>query len=506
MTSHAFSLPESRPGLTPAFIDAAGASAWIAGLPQTQPFELLLAVLRQIEALDSSHLAATQKFALLCQLRSQIVQPQQALRARYLRKALPPSADDQRCFELAQRLWRTLGIALLRLVDELPSSERLRPLHYAASALRMAQYVHYLAAAELPVLLDRLLVAILVAAGREGLLGTPLDDPDFPHIEASTVGGQLSWAFLLRLSDPYSLSAMQLSVANRMFSRWRELVEFHSSQASQTESRTRIELDKRLAVALPADIPGTLRISRVLRKMHQRMGALSHGESPAALKLGSELSAAACLRLLHLLEKRLSSAGKTADSAADGPLRLSFGEAEVYALLSGKPLRPTEALGVNSASLAHQRIATFGFDRVDNLNTAVTRIEIPAEDWLVIEGFALRQPGSTLPRRQSPCLVGATIDGQPRLGVLDGLQWRSDGSLSAELRWLPAGSRCGVLTRGPRHALFLLPDQASAILPSSLGLRPDALIEVDGLPARSWRLGEVLERGSDFVRHEISAE
>jgi len=503
MNMHWLALPEARSAHSPAFTEQTGASAWIARLPQADPFETLLAVLRQIEALDAADLPGSEKFALLCRLRSLSIHPQRALNARYLRKALPLAREDQRCFELAQRCWRSLAIACIRLARALPPGEALPALHHAAAAIRLAQHVHFQAAAELPPWLDRLPFAVLAHARQAGILREVVSDPDFPHIEASTINGQLTWTFLLRLSDPYALSAAQLSVANRAYSRWRDLAEI-----VQTDNEAQagcIDLGRQFAINLPTDIPRLLSFSRVLRKLQARTEALQQGESPQSLKLGPELSTAACLRLLQLLERRLSG-HEARTPTEDGKLGLAFGEVLAYELLTGHPLRPPADLDVNSASLAHQRIATFGFDRLANLHTAVRRVDVPVEDWQSLDGIALRSPDKALPRRQSPCLLACHRQGVVRLGILDGLQCAGDDMLSAELRWLPAPILAGVLNARQRHAFFLEAAGNSAILPAALGLRPGVSLLVEGLSRERWLLGEIIERGVDFVRHAVSAQ
>jgi hypothetical protein len=92
----------------------------------------------------------------------------------------------------------------------------------------MAEYCHFLAARECPRLLDQLLFAVLTQAESSGQLRKALPDPDFPQFGEANIAGHLSWAFMLRLVDPYRLSAAQLAVANRAISRWRELASFQA--------------------------------------------------------------------------------------------------------------------------------------------------------------------------------------------------------------------------------------------------------------------------------------
>jgi hypothetical protein len=156
--------------------------------------------------------------------------------------------------------------------------------HQAAGSLRMAQYVHFQAAQACPPELDRLLLGILGLAGELGVLGVALTDPDFAQLGPGHIGGLLAWAFLLRRTDPYRLSAPQLVVANRALRRWRELCEFQAAPASRVDI---VELAPLFPEPLPDGIPGTLEIHRLRRKIRQRLAALESEPRRGRLSSGA---------------------------------------------------------------------------------------------------------------------------------------------------------------------------------------------------------------------------
>jgi hypothetical protein len=510
---HWLTLPEPRKNIAQAFHDLPSAKVWLAAQPQAQPMHMLAAISLQIEAIEASTLPPPQAIELLNLLRTAAVPAQEAIESRYVRKALPMLDDDQRSFEVAQRLWLRLGIAYLRLAPNFAPAEQCLPLQRAACAFRMAEDCHFLAARECPAVLDQLLFAVLAQAESNGLLQQALPDPDFPHLGEANIAGHLAWAFMLRLIDPYRLSAAQLAVANRAISRWRELAVFQAAPDDDPRGHS-VDLAPLFGEALPEGVPRWLEVHKVTRKIEQRIKALQDGESPEALKLGRELSPAACIRLLHELEASLEAHSQQRTTEI-GEIELAFGAEYAYAAFTGEMLVPTGALDAGSATLAHQRLAMFGFDRVSTMPTAVKKLNVPGENWLLVDGKAIRPADRKGARRQSPCLIASTWLGVPRLGVMIGLQSIPGGALAADLEWYEERIEAGRLARPaasdrqlPVTPVFLLHDGdiCSLIVPSTAGVRLDTALTLEGTSVSHLTPIEVLDRGVDFVRYAVTRQ
>lgn len=508
---HWLTLPEPRKNIAQAFHDLASAKTWLASQPQAQPMHMLAAISLQVEAIEASTLPPTLAVELLNLLRTAAVPAQEAIEPRYVRKALPMLDDDQRAFDVAQRLWLRLGTACLRLAPHFASTEKAGLLHRAACAFRMTEYCHFLAARECPTILDQLLFAILDQAERDGLLRHSLPDPDFPHLVDTTIAGHLAWAFMLRLIDPYRLSAAQLAVANRALSRWRELAGFQTMPDDDPKGHS-VDLGPLFGDNLPDSMPRWLDVPKVTRKIAQRIAALKDGESPEALKLGRELSPAACIRLLRDIEASLESHGQHR-STEIGEIELAFGAEYAYAAFTGEMIVHSGSLDASSASLAHQRTAMFGFDRVSTMPTAVKKLNVPGENWLLVDGKAIRPADRKGARRQSPCLIASASLGGPRLGVMIGLQSIPGGALAADLQWYEERIEAGRLARPvapgqttPVVPVFLLHDgeDCSLIVPGIAGIRLDNGVTLEGTSVSHLVPTEVLERGVDFVRYAIT--
>ena len=507
---HWLTLPEPPPRTKPAFHDRITAKLWVAEQLEAAPLKSLTAIGGQIEAIDASALPPKQAVELLAILRSAIIPLLPRIEPRFIRKPLPLPSEDKQAFEATQQFWLNLGIAYLRRAPHFVPAEKISILHRAATAFRLAQYAHFQASHESPVLLDRLLFSVLVQAERHGLLRQPLSDPDFPALGEFNIAGSLSWAYLLRQIDPYRLTAGQLAVANRAIRRWRELTGFQTSPATSAKSQL-LDLSSLLNATPSEGMPRWLDVHPVSRKLRQRIDALNTGEAPEALKLGSELSSQACIALLEAMN--LSLQPQPAEMApAQGEIDLAFGCDHAYALMRGELPNPPASAASQHTPLSYQRMAMFGSERdgaglVKNIERA---IPIPRETWHMQEGRATRENDEKSPRHVTNCLVAASVEKVIRLGVLQSLQTGPGGELSARLQWFPEKVEAGKLKRSPqqdpRHPaipVFVLhgKDGLSVLVPVNAGTRMGSGMVLESCSVEHLLPTRIIERGVDFIRY-----
>lgn len=507
---HCPHLPPPSQDTAPAFVDPASARTWIATQPQTQPLHMLVALRQQIEAIDGASLPPARILELLTLLHKAALPLLAASETRFFRKALPMQRADQECFEHSVQLWLKLGIAYLRCSLQLPKETSLLLLQRAVNALRMAQYCHFQAGQECPPVFEDLLLDILTASSATGVLLESTTDPDFPQLGPANLAGIIAWTLLLKLAQPYQLSAQQLLVANRALRRWREQTIFLNTPDSSPRAQN-VALGRIFNKPIPEGVPSWLEIRKISRKIRQRIEALQAGESPEILKLGRELSGTACIRLLQQLETSLDQKQESEPSQS-GTIQLSFGGEHAYAIFTGQTLNtvPSET---RKSSISHQRMAIFGFDTPSSLPGKVKQPETPAETWTLLNGMAQRVPEQNSQRRASPCLI---VDQQtkPRLGVMRGIRQSLDGTLKAKLQWHTERVEAGFLVpperkeadNSTRQPAFVLHDgdRPAIILPSSIASASGKTIKFEGNSPRQLLLGEVIERGIDFVRYAIA--
>jgi hypothetical protein len=265
-----------------------------------------------------------------------------------------------------------------------------------------------------------------------------------------------------------------------------------------------IALDSLFGCAIPEGLPRFLDVRPIVRKIRHRLEALQAGESPESLKLGHELSSAACIRLLYDMRTCLTRHSSTPATEV-GEVALAFGTENAYTLYAGKPLN-SEGLGAKSATLAHQRVALFGFDRLSHLPNAVRKLDVPSETWSLVDGMAVRQIDAG-ERHLTPCLVATATEKGVRLGVLLALRAASDDALRAQLSWYQDEISAGFIRRSSGTPstipVFTLSRAGKTYLiaPGNAGIKLDVGLTLEEASPSHLTPTEVSERGTDFVRY-----
>jgi len=505
---HWLRLPEPRRDIAPAFNDAESAQAWLGALASTPPLAVFSALLEQIQAIDGAAIPPAHAVSLLNQLRAAAVPLQSVMEEQFTRKALPMLAGEEHAFEITHRLWMQFGIAYLRLAPQCTPANRALPLHRATTAFRLAQYCHFLAARTCPPISDHLLLMALAAAEANGVLRRPLADPDFPQHGKGSISGQLAWAILMNMADAYHLTAIQLPVVNRLYSRWRELVSFQAEPDRNKETYV-VDLAALFDDGLPPGVPRYLNLRPIAIKLGQRIKLLGAGESPEALKLGRSLSAAAAIRLLRDLEQYLQPPSRTAPQKKD-EIELVFGSEDAYALLRDTILNPVGAQK-SDQPLVYQRKAVFGIvDQSSPLRTKKSRQTVPGEHWKLTGNLATRAPQPEASRRLAPTLIAALVGGSPSLGVMTSLQCDDDGTLSGRLRWYDEEAEaCNLKRLAPkgnrlvRVPAFVLRHKwgISLVLPADAGARLSVGLDLADCSVEQVIPTEIVDRGSDFIHY-----
>lgn len=509
------SLPPPDVNASTSLRNAEDASAWLAAQANGQNLRLIRALLPEIRGIDTCIATPTTRLEMLDVLRPALIEAEEGIEARYAHKPLPMMGEELAIFTSAWQLWHAFAIAYLRAVPLLPPAQMVIAMHRAAIALREALHCHYIARIEADPGLLPLLYELLVTAESMRMQRTPVTDPHLRYLGESTVAGDITWAMLLHFADPYRFSPAQFAVANRALSRWRDLANFQSQPDEDPKAKA-LALERWIAPENFADGgPKWLEVKQVIRKLRKRVEALEAGETPEELKLGRDLTGAACVRLLRDIDHLLRPHPKTISDRLEEPTAdLVFGHANLYALLSGKELGAGE-LSSKSSAISHERMAVFGFDNAANRVDIAKPVEVPCENWAVEDEWLLRAAPAGA-QVMTPALIGikASAGDTPRLAILGGLRQTADGWLAANIRLLPTPAATGIQKTAsvgtaratPLQPAFFLPGDEKAEIPQSIclptgaGVREGSLMALDEAPVNHLRLTELLERGNNFVR------
>ncbi|MBK1681655.1 hypothetical protein [Rhodocyclus tenuis] len=519
---------------TPVVVDAASASAWLARQPQANALGLQSSLLQALEAMNGWRLPAQKRFDALEALRETLFAVDDECRRRFERKPLPLAENEQRVFDTARRLWHAAATGYLHClrsaVDATASGgdpARITQFaacvaHRALVSLRLELTNNLLAAHEADGTLWRNLHAILATAEELGVRDTAVVDRLLGETRDSTIGGQYAMALLLHLAQAWSLSRVQFLACSRWFARWRETVPVLSERPQRDDASGKaaaaaptrlLALDLALDRALPrrGEVPGIPRwlvLDGVLRKMRQRRRALAEGESPEALKLGSELSADDCSKLLDTLMARLKEAARRAPlRACDGTngsesprLGVVAGLPDIYHWLGGPTLAATDDAALRLQRREQEQIAIFGHV-VRNEAAAITpevwqlaqeecdacQAEDAGTDPAKANQLQLRlcRPAGTGSGRLSPReLIAAKLPGETGVQLLrvDSVLARLDGSLSLLVHLLPGTPQALLAEARERGSGRQLRETALLLAITESAAASDSLTGQDGVP------------------------
>ena len=524
------SVPIGQADNKAAFVDANGATAWLAGQPQANAPAMLAGLVAQIQAFNSAFTAPRERFKTLEALRKTIFADSQECQRRYENKPLPLLPAEQTALDMSRRLWRSCAVGYMHCLraclekDGSIASHGAQVAHRVLACLRMEQMNCYFAGADLDGEFWRNLHSVWVSAEQLGKTSDLVEDRLLGETSKSTVRGQYCMVLILHLARPFTLSRGQLAAAVRWFARWRELAAVLAEPNQNPKScciAINLSQDRPIhESAQGASVGRWLSLDGVLQKMRKRLELLAKGDSPEVLKLGSGLSSEACVALLTTLSEHLRYPQKTPIGALleASPITVAAGLENINRLLGGKGLK----ISVQHASLGtqlshHEQVALFG----RAVRDAEESGECKSEIWQITQ----QAPGVLnlfCPAGNSEArlvLGGLLCVKLPQhehftLATISGLNTRADGGLCvaaslfdgepspliAEVREKPAGK----LSRHPAFLLTGREEGSTPLVVLPIGLPARALsfrfFEAREQSLIALRLVENLGRGGDIER------
>lgn len=511
-----------------AFRDAEGAAQWLAGQPQANPSAMMSSLTGQLESFSRLNVSPRQRFKVLEILRKAVFAATAASQTRSAGKPLPLAADEQRALDAVRHLWRAFATAYQRCLqacldgDSSLDGHAARVAHRVAACLHMEQVAGYASgAAPLAGFWHCLHTAFLTAEKLE-CGDEPVADRWPGDVSGTTFNGQYAMSLMLYLAQPFSMSGVQRTSVERWLARWRELAGVTAQAPADAESVSwRIDLGQDRPLCEDGEsgeinLSRWLRLDAVLGKIRGRRAALQAGESPENLKLGSHLTADACLVLLATLGRHLRQVPPDFSiGRAEMPeLSIAVGLASIHRLLGGA--------GINVASnsspsmddhMASEQLAVFG--RVLPERRSPPTVDL--ERWRLAQrngrhALLLRQSGNGNSRLNVQAVLAIRRQDNFLLAMATGVGQPEDGVLCCFVRLLsdkvmPRGVeiRDRITGKVERHPTLLLPSDGEhatrdlLLIPAGVMARASSVqfLDAGGQPLPGLRLGECLEHGNE---------
>ncbi len=529
-----FDLPLLDGTVAPAFITAADCKFWLSDQTLANPASMQRQLCEQLDLLNRQAIALRERFGILEALQPQIAFVQEESSKRYAAKALPYLAPEAEAFIATKALWQAVTVGYLRCLADADTG--------AASKQTLATLAERALATLHADQLDRVrgfaqpnarhwsrLHQVLAFAEQQGIVMMPTSDKARYGEQAVTPLSVYAEAMLLHATSAHEFSARPLNWIVRWARRWSGKLALRSELPADLQA---VPINVDLGSSLP---PSPFPIKNAVQarfldtaglasSIKGRLAALAEGRPPAELQLGDDCTQPACGELLQRLYQRWCKGGmeRPADRhAASGVVELAVGLEAGWFQISGNPFKRTRTTDDTLLRREREELATFGHvsSRHDSQIIDMGKLHAEAGWQIVNEGTAgLR-------------LVRATKVDSLRIGVgqliavkkpgatafvLASVRWLlidDDGLLHAGVHLLPAVTtpvavrNAGInAAKDPwRPAFVLAADQLplQLVLPSGM-FCADRLIDVEGGPAKQYKLAQLVERGSDFERVAVA--
>lgn len=502
---HPFALPATAHAHPPEFGNARAARDWLEQLDLKQAQAARARLLGQINLLNRYGVPALERLRIVEELRDAVLEVQAATCNRFAGRPLPLTASEHADFDANQAMWDTLATAYLHCLsaaldgDGAVGGQVALIAHRTLGALAQMQ-LDALCASHLPAPgYWRRVHACYVAAERLGVTDRKFKDSSRDEERPTSVRAAYVLCVLMYTSSPFGLTHRQRRVLYGWLGKWAGKGALLDSAVHHCAlPPLMLDLASDEAIARSSQPGSQLRwlvldeFSHALRK---RLTLLAQGETPAALRLGDELSPAQADRLLRHVYTHCCRGGLTR-AEPRRPTRqnaaIVIGMQAVQQFLGGDDLpadgTPSETVATSyqiedwrivddsATGLRLGRRASFDGARVGNGMLVVVQPEqsphfmLAHVCWTMATGSELQMGISLLAGAPKPVELVRAADGQ--------------GSNEGRGLLMPAVERIG--------------QPECVALPSGWYRKSrDILMSGDG-SKRRVRLVESLERGSDF--------
>lgn len=523
-----FDLPPLDGTATPAFATAADCKRWLGDQTLTNPSFVQRQLREQVELLNRQAIALRERFGILEALHPQVVFVQEEVSKRYAGKPLPYQAPEAEAFAATLSMWQAMAVGYLRCLEDArggtSSKQTLATLiERALATLHSAQVDRVRAFALLDSRHWARLHQLLACAEQYGIATAPVSDKARYGDLAVTPLSVYAEAMLLHAASGHEFSARPLTWVVRWARRWSGKLLLRSELPADLQA---VPINIDLASSLPpspfplkgASQPRFLDTAELAVSIKARLAALAEGRSPFELQLGDDCPQPACEQMLQRLFQRWCKGGMqrpTDRHAASGAVELTTSAEAIWFHVVGKPFKPPRVTDANLLRREREELATFGrvTQRHDTVEMDMSKLRAEIDWQIVNEGPGGLRLMRTMHAASLRIAVGQLVAvrklaaGAFALASVRWLMVDDEGAMHAGIHILPgtvmpvAIRNAGVnAAKDPWRPAFVLSiNQAppQLVLPSGV-FRTDGLIDVEGGPAKQYKLSTLIERGEDF--------
>ena len=532
-----FDLPITTADANPDFTDAKSCATWLQTVALINVAPSHGRLLGQLEELNCFDVEPTERLRILELLAEPIAFVQVEHAKKYAGKPVPPVKQEREIFDHVVALWDALSHGYRRCLNAIaegnPGLAGQAALAYQRAlwcgGQRLAE--HYKSRQEIGSEDWKLLHRIFAFAESHGVLDKEVPAPS-DKTRKTTCLQTYAQSLLLHLASEQSeQSAKQMVLVSRWLERLAQKVRISRKPPASELGLPPLALD--LAAGrgpvhemLSGESVRFLELDELAKGIRSRVALLRKGDTPDALGLGDDVSAAAAELLLLVVHRRWCEEPKARAStrrAVVTKAQLCAGLPAMHYYIGGKIFRqPGEAKELTKAQ--REEIATFGRVATRQDDDYSMTHGYALESWTIREeslGGLLIERGrdggkGRFVQQQLIAVQPADVKGFI-VGVVRWLLVSDDFELRIGVRILPGVAQCVAVRATGLNAMaekyvqgLLLPAVPALQSPATLILpvgwyRPKRMVEVYSDKAEQILLTGVVDRGVDFERLGIGA-
>jgi cyclic-di-GMP-binding protein len=532
-----FDLPTISPDAHPEFTDAKDCAAWLQTVPLINVTPSHVRLLGQLEECNCFEVEPTERLRILELLIEPIVFVQIEQAKKYTGRPVPLTKPERDFFLNVVALWDALAQGYLHCLNSIAEGNPALAGQHGlvcqralwCAGQRLAE--HYRCCQALSGEDWTLLHRLFAIAEDRGVLDKPVPQPTLKARSTSCLRTYVQSLLLHLASDPSEQSLKQMAMVSRWLEGWSQQVRIGRTPPASEPDLVPLAVDIAaergpVHALLSGDSVRFVDLVEFAKGIRSRVARLRKGDTPEALGLGDDISAAAAEQLLLVIHRLWCEEPKPRTStrrAVATKAQLCSGLPAMHYYISGKPFRQPVAQKELTKE-QREEIATFGriATRQDDEHSSLQGFVIEA--WTIREeslgGLRIERSEDGGKGRfvQQQLIAVRPADAKSfMLGIVRWLSVSDNFELRIGVRILPGVVQCVAVRATGLNAMaekyvqaLLLPAIPALQSPATLILpvgwyRPKRMVEVYSDKAEQILLTGIVDRGADFERVGIGA-
>src|SRR5260370_15400399 len=365
-----FDPPSIKPDAAPDFKDSSGCAKWLQSLPLINVGPSHVRLLAQLDELNAYGIAPAERLKILELLRELVSFVQREHSKKFSSRPAPLAKPEREILERVYALWDALSYGYQHCLKAFAGGSSAtnaalvgERVLWCIGQRMLASYQAYQDVGERE---WKLLHSVYAFVEERGVAGGEVAHPTHKGRQ-TTCTETYAQVLLIDLANPGKLTPRQIELISLWLERWTPKVSIGRAPAAAGDGVAQLVVDLSAAAGASrrtaeGDATRVIDIHELGSSVRRRIGLLRKGATPAALRLGEDVSAPLAESLLTMLYRRWCEDKQSRAHprrSASGTAQTCSGMASVHYFVTGRAF-PTSGGSRQISQVQHEQIATLG--------------------------------------------------------------------------------------------------------------------------------------------------